>query len=85
MCTKFRYKLFLKEAIQPVTVESELSLSQILHTLNTIFSTNTITRITYAQNSVMQCFLCGSAMPCLFGKAKPWEHLKKLRFQPTEL
>ena len=35
MCTKFRYKLFLKEAIQPVIVESELSLPQILHTLNT--------------------------------------------------
>ena len=48
MCTKFRYKLFLKEAIQPVIVEFELSLPQILHTLNTIFSTNTITRIAYA-------------------------------------
>lgn len=55
MCTKFRYKLFLKEAIQPVIVESELSLSQILHTLNTnefillnntIFSTNNIATIT---------------------------------------
>lgn len=57
MCTKFRYKLFLKEAIQPVIVESELSLPQILQILNlngfirlgdTIFSTNTITRIAYA-------------------------------------
>ncbi len=55
MYTKFRYKLFLKEAIQPVTVESELRLSEILHTLNlngfirlgdTIFSTNNIATIT---------------------------------------